>query len=177
MVKTCSIQGCSRPHSGRGWCRVHYQRWRRHGDPEKVLYAEREDGLASIRAPKGERGICIVEGCEKFRRAYGYCAKHYARFKSTGDPLGLKIAEAGQGHVNRDGYRKLKIGGKTISEHRHVMEQHLGRPLTAIETVHHRNGDRLDNRIENLELWVGNHAPGIRASEARPHCPTCTCFH
>ena len=33
------------------------------------------------------------------------------------------------------------------------MEQHLGRKLFRHENIHHINGDTLDNRIENLELW------------------------
>lgn len=33
--RICSVAGCGRPRHGRGWCTKHYQRWKRHGDPNK----------------------------------------------------------------------------------------------------------------------------------------------
>ena len=46
--------------------------------------------------------------------------------------------------VNRD--------GRKVREHRWIMEQHLGRKLSSREHVHHKNGNPLDNRLENLEV-------------------------
>lgn len=75
--------------------------------------------------------------------------------------------------TNNGGYVLARVApGVWEQKHRLVLAQMLGRPLRKGESVHHKNGDRGDNRPENLELWIGGCKSGQRASETI-RCPSC----
>lgn len=125
-------------------------------------------------------GPATCEECGKSFQASRHTAMRFCSRQCWGDarlPIGAT-------RVNADGYIRVKVPhgesksrgwrNRWMPQHRWVMQQMLGRPLDPAEQVHHKNGDRADNRPENLELWrKKSQVPGVRASDY--HCPGCSC--
>lgn len=70
-MKKCSVSGCNDPYLSRSFCRLHYQRWKQHGDP-----------LYERTFKKDEK--CPVKGCDRKQVAKGYCNTHYRKIKNSG---------------------------------------------------------------------------------------------
>lgn len=85
------------------------------------------------------------------------CGKCAAALSVEEHPAGTRLTTQ-SGYVtvylDRDDPLLGDSTSRSLPEHRYVMAKKLGRPLTEGESVHHKNGKRDDNRIENLELWV-----------------------
>lgn len=120
--RTCTIDGCSKPHEARGLCPMHYRRLRRYGDP-------------FLTAPAKYPDRCILPECDRPFYGKGLCEVHYARQRRHGGLHDMRASvsdpgerfrariEAGddcwlwQGPPNGSGYGTFRIAGRTIGAH------------------------------------------------------------
>lgn len=126
---------------------------------------------------KANKKICQIRSrISQEKKSEHYRLKRRENYRKVhGIPLNDPFVKrkAGEGNIDASGYKTITVRGHPnqmdskgrIREHVFVMSKHLMRPLFKGETVHHINGDKLDNRIENLELWNRSQPGGQRVDD------------
>lgn len=153
-MKTCKLDDCHLKSHTLGYCSRHGYRFQMRGDPywepSNICMSKNCSNLESIKPSNGLCQPCVG----------GQASRKFWQEKWEELPVGSK-------KKNSHGYMLVRVSEDTapVLEHRFLMEQLLGRPLTVGENVHHKNGDRSDNRIENLELWTLSQPAGQRVED------------
>src|SRR5262245_1893857 len=137
----------------------------------KVWAERRYHSRACAQAANKKTRICVVCGKE-FKHRYRRTCTDECALKARGPGRGEAHPHwKGGRRTTPDGYIEVRIPDEHefasmrrnryyVFEHRLVMAENIGRALRADETVHHKNGDRADNRLENLQLRKGRHGKG-----------------
>ncbi len=162
----CSVNWCERTlYRKSGFCSAHFERNKKYGDPLA-------GGVFHQKLPEK----CTADGCDKKPLARGLCSGHYSLFRKYGDHTKAKFKwhqnSRDQWHKTGHGYIWRYAPGDPnatannyVYQHREVMAGMIGRALLPGENVHHINGNRTDNRPENLELWVKSQPAGQRVKD------------
>lgn len=125
--------------------------------------------------PSSRHNNCPKCRKEKDKKACSSCGKLMQRKSKMCRSCYLKSIQYPQSkvkHLSKDGYVYVYFrthpssdkGGR-VYEHRLIMERQLDRYLLPFENVHHKNGVKNDNRIENLELWTKFQPTGGRVED------------
>lgn len=117
--------------------------------------------------PKGSRKYCSRR-CAGIEVGSNNKGPNGKRWKG-----GRRINKAGYVEIwiSLEERKRRKRTRHYMPEHRLVMEKKLGRMLKPNEKVHHKNGNKTDNKIRNLELWISGHStPGVRVKDVCPCC-------
>lgn len=126
----------------------------------KKLYCSRECSFKGLMT--GEVKECPVCGKEFYTTRNKTCSVGCGRRLKKMNFNHKTYMENGYIVEYQNGYNKKG----NVKQHRRIMEEHLGRPLRDNEIVHHKNGDKTDNRIENLEVMErGKHSSMHRKEE------------
>ena len=94
---------------------------------------------------------CTIADCDKPYIARGFCGKHYMRWLRHDDPLISHRAPSGSGYMTLGYWAFERPGRKTVRRSRLVWEAAFG-PIASGYVIHHRNGDTLDDSLENLQI-------------------------
>lgn len=139
--RACSVESCNRQHKANGYCEAHNLRFKKHGDPRADV---------PLQEKVSRDGVCDIEGCDSPVFARRLCNVHYQRHLDGRDMTApvKRHAPAGTGYVNSQGYRVIRVNGKSMLEHRKIVEDMLGRSLLPDERIHHLNTVRSDNRTD-----------------------------